>query len=180
MASVTQLSAVMQKVLIEKAEELGESSGFIQRRRVMSGASFVQALVFGWLGNPAASLGELSQSAANVGSGISRQGIAKRFTVKAAEFLRQVLSASVEAVLLEGEAVACEIKTSGGMDALVFGCKTGRMCVIHDIIPRNAANVARRIGGHDIGCLAELTFAQPMESPDARAEWPFLCVILHL
>ena len=45
MRTVTQVSKVMQRVLIEVANEAGAVSGFIQRERKLTGASFVQAMV---------------------------------------------------------------------------------------------------------------------------------------
>lgn len=99
MLTVTQVSQAMQTVLTKVAQQAGRSSGFIQREVKLTGASFVQSLVFGWLANPAASLEELCQSAAVVGVEISPQGLDQRFTAQAAECLYQVLQASVNQVI---------------------------------------------------------------------------------
>ena len=99
METVTQVAQAMQYGLGEVADDLGRASGFIQRERVLKGSSFVQTLVFAWLAQPAASMEELSQSAANLGVGISRQGLDERFTPLAAEFLKGVLSAAIEQVI---------------------------------------------------------------------------------
>ena len=64
METVTQVAQAMQYGLGEVADDLGRASGFIQRERVLKGSSFVQTLVFAWLAQPAASMEELSQSAA--------------------------------------------------------------------------------------------------------------------
>lgn len=102
MSTVAQVTKAMQHVLMEVADEAGKKSGFIQRERKLSGSSFVQAMVFGWMGNGEASLSELNQAAASVGVGISTQGLDKRFTAQAAACLKQVLEAAVK------EMIGCE------------------------------------------------------------------------
>lgn len=99
METVTRVAESLQQLLTEEADRLGGESGFIQRQRKLSGGSFVQALVFGWLAKGNSSMEELSQSAANVGVQVSRQGLDERFTERAANFLRQMVEASVKSVL---------------------------------------------------------------------------------
>ena len=103
MASITQLSVELQAYLETTADALGRSSGFIQRERNWSGGQFARSLIFGWLGNSAASLSELSQSAANVGVRISRQGLANRFNPQAAAFMQQLVEAAA-GYLWQGQA----------------------------------------------------------------------------
>jgi len=102
MTSVAEVSASLQEILTGVADKMGRESGFIQRRRKLSGASFVQTLVFGWLASPTASLSELSQAAATCGVVISGQGLAERFSAAGAACLRGVLEASIEQ-LISGE-----------------------------------------------------------------------------
>lgn len=109
MCTIAQLSEELQEIMTEVAYTIGQTSGLIQRERVLNGASFVQALTFGWLANPQASLGELNQSAANVGVQISPQGLNERFTPQAATCLRQVLEASLGVTLNTGERAALPI-----------------------------------------------------------------------
>jgi len=100
--TITELGSVLQQLLIGDAERLGRASGFIQRQRKLSGASFVQSLVFGWQANPHASLEELCQSAAVCGVQISAQGLQERLnSPQAASFLRQMLEQSLT-YLVEG------------------------------------------------------------------------------
>ena len=66
------------------ADAAARETGFVQRQSKMGGAGFVQALVFGWMGNPEATLEQLAQSAAAVGVEISPQGLDQRFTSEAA------------------------------------------------------------------------------------------------
>jgi hypothetical protein len=84
---IDQLCQHLQKLLIEDANQIGRESGFIQRQRKLTGTSFAQALVFGGLANPQASLEELCQSARICGVDISPQGLQERLqTPQAAEF----------------------------------------------------------------------------------------------
>lgn len=71
MKSITQVSQVMQKVLVTVGDEAGRRSGFIRRERKLRGSSFVQMLVFGWMFNPGASLEGLSQAGMSCGAEIS-------------------------------------------------------------------------------------------------------------
>ena len=96
---ISQVTTTMQTVLTSVADTAARASGFIKRRRKLSGASFVQTLVFGWLSNPAATLEELSQTAAVVGVCITPQAIEQRFTKTAAQMLEQVLNACVSEVI---------------------------------------------------------------------------------
>jgi hypothetical protein len=86
----------MQELLLEKANDLAETTGFTERHRVLSGSSFVMGLMSGWLADPQASLAGLSQAVSNAGTPITRQGLAYRFDAKAVGFLREVLKASLE------------------------------------------------------------------------------------
>jgi hypothetical protein len=102
--TIAELSTTLQTLLIKDADRLGRESGFIQRQRKLSGASFVQSLVFGWQANPQASLEELCQSAANCGVSISPQGLQDRLnSPQAAEFVRRMLEQSLTYVVI-GEA----------------------------------------------------------------------------
>ncbi len=91
MRKITQVAEMIQTALVEEAERAGQESGFIKRRRKMSGATFVQSMVFGWLSNGDASLSELQQAIANVGVQITPQGLDYRFTREAAECVYRVL-----------------------------------------------------------------------------------------
>jgi hypothetical protein len=99
MQTVTQVADAMQYVLTERANELGRETGFIKRKRQLTGATFCQALVFGWMAASDGSMETLSQSAANVDVKITRQGLQERFTPEAAAFLRAVLEESVRQVI---------------------------------------------------------------------------------
>jgi hypothetical protein len=90
--TIPQLSQILQQLLIEDANQIGRESGFIQRQRKFSGASFAQSLIFGWQANPKASLEELCQSARVCGVEISPQGLQERVnSPQANRFLYQLL-----------------------------------------------------------------------------------------
>jgi Transposase DDE domain len=99
MTTVPQLAQTLQIVFTTTADAAARATGFVQRRSKLSGAAFVQALVFGWLANPHASLAALAQAAAVAGVAISPQGLDQRCGEAAAGFLEAVLAAAVQAVV---------------------------------------------------------------------------------
>ena len=99
MTTVPQLAQTLQTVFTTTADAAARTTGFVQRRSKLSGAAFVQALVFGWLANPHASIAALAQAAAVVGVVISPQGLDQRRGEAAAAFLEGVLSVAVQAVI---------------------------------------------------------------------------------
>ena len=105
MGSIAGLAKVLQPLLTTVADAAAAESGCVQRVRRVTGANFVQTLVFGWLGRPAASLGQLARSGGRCGLAISPQGLAQRFTAAAADCLKRVLDAAL-AVLITAAAPA--------------------------------------------------------------------------
>jgi hypothetical protein len=100
MTTVPQLAQTLQTVFTTTADAAARATGFVQRRSKLSGAAFVQALVFGWLADSHASLAALAQAAAVAGVVISPQGLDQRCTEAAAAFLEVVLGAAVQAVIV--------------------------------------------------------------------------------
>lgn len=103
MTSIKQVSQSIQRILGEQADQVGRSTGFVQRESKMGGAAFVQTLVFGWMSNPQATLEELAQTAGSVGVEITPQGLDQRFTEAGAKCLKSVLNQAVSEVV-QGEA----------------------------------------------------------------------------
>lgn len=99
MTSVPHLADTMQTLLTITADTLARATGFTRRRSPLTGARFAQALVFGWLANPEASLEELSQSAATGGTPVTPQALDQRFTPTAAAYLQQVLGTAVQTLV---------------------------------------------------------------------------------
>ena len=81
----------MREILTTTAAEAGRTTRFVQRASPLSGATFSQTLVLGFLGNPQATLEELTQTAAAVGVEMSPQALEQRLTASAAAGLPQVL-----------------------------------------------------------------------------------------
>lgn len=99
MASIPQVAQALRTVLTRVANRAARATRFVQRRSKLSGAKFVQTLVFGWLANPDASYEELTQTAATLGVRISAQGLEQRFTEQAAQCVERVLQAAVQQVI---------------------------------------------------------------------------------
>lgn len=97
--TIAQISDAMQTVLEEIPERNARSTGFIRRQRKLTAAVFVKALVFGFLAKPDASLDELTGIAATLGVTLTPQALDERFTPQAAELLRLVLQASLQAMI---------------------------------------------------------------------------------
>jgi len=89
----------MREILTTTAAEAGRATRFVQRTSPLSGATFSQTLVFGFLGNPQATLEELTQTAAALGIEISPQALDQRFTASAAACLHQVLLTAIARVI---------------------------------------------------------------------------------
>ncbi len=99
MSNIPQVAEAMRSVLSTTADTAARQSGLVQRSSKLSGATFTQTLVLGWLNNPQATLGELTQTAAALGVAITPQGLDQRFTEAAAAALEQVLNAAVTQVI---------------------------------------------------------------------------------
>src|SRR5688500_16621683 len=109
--TIPELCQILQELLIEDADAIGRSSGFIQRQRKFKGSSFAQSLIFGWQANPQASLEELCQSACASGVTISPQGLQERLNCpEAANFMRQLLERAVSYVV-ENQAERADLLT---------------------------------------------------------------------
>lgn len=99
MTTIPEVAAVLQTVLSTTADEIARESGWMQRQTKLSGARFIQTLVFGWLATPDASLEALAQTAAALGVTVSPQAIDQRFTPEAAACLEEVLAEAVTALV---------------------------------------------------------------------------------
>jgi hypothetical protein len=91
MSTITQVAATIQRILGEEVDQLAREVGFMQRERVLSGADFVQSLIFGWLQEPQISLDGLTQVLERREVSISASGLSQRFTPEAASLLQRVL-----------------------------------------------------------------------------------------
>lgn len=92
---IPRIAKAMQCVLTTNADETALEIGVVKRQREFTGSNFAQTLVFGWLENPDASLGELAQTAISLGAKVSPQGLEQRFTQEASDFLKKLLEDAV-------------------------------------------------------------------------------------
>ncbi len=88
---LNRLAAWLQTLFGETAEEAAVETGFIQRKRKLTGMAWLQTLVFGWAVNKNATVEDLADDLLDHGVEISPQGLAQRFTPQAAAFLRMIL-----------------------------------------------------------------------------------------
>src|ERR1700732_2174149 len=97
--AIPEVAAALVDVFSSVACRAARQSGFVQRESKLSGEAFVQALTFGWLQNPRATLEELAQAAASIGVRITKQGLDQRFGPEAADCLQRVLQEAVSRVI---------------------------------------------------------------------------------
>ena len=97
--AIQDVAAALVDVFTAVADRAARGSGFVRRESKLSGEAFVQAVTFGWLRDPDATLDELAQTAAIVGVTITPQGLEKRFGPRSAECLRRVLQVAVGRVI---------------------------------------------------------------------------------
>ena len=91
--SVHGLADALQTLLTETSDEVAREVGFSVRRRKITGAGFVQALVLGWLNRPHATLDDLAAPL-----GVRVQSLHQRFNAHAVALLQRVLTAALESL----------------------------------------------------------------------------------
>lgn len=99
MTELMDLAQTLQTLFTDEADDAARQTGFVQRASALSGARFVQTLVFGWLHNPDASLDELAEVAADLGAEVTPQAVDKRLTHPASQCLVNVLTAALQRVV---------------------------------------------------------------------------------
>ena len=107
MNSVAHFVETLERILEKEAEHLARETGFIQREREISGADFVQALIFGWLQEPEITLDGQTQVLQRREVSISASALSQRFTPEAAALLQRVLERlSAEQMQVESVEIA--------------------------------------------------------------------------
>jgi hypothetical protein len=96
MCVLTDLAATLQTLLTTEAEQAARDTGCLKRVRKLSGASFVQTLVLGWLHDPHASLDSLAEFAADLGADITPRALDQRLTTAATHCLARLLTAALQ------------------------------------------------------------------------------------
>lgn len=89
--SVAELQPVLYDLFFDTADHLARAAGFCRRARQLTGPAFAQTLVFAFWENPAATLDDFAETAADaLDLWVSPQAFDKRFTPAAADFLRDL------------------------------------------------------------------------------------------
>ena len=99
MSILQQVPDKMQTILETVPDEAAIHTGFMRRKRKLTGSALTQILVFGWLENPEASYQQLAETAAMLGITVSRQALEQRLTSKTAEMLKITLDAAITEAL---------------------------------------------------------------------------------
>jgi hypothetical protein len=89
--TIDTLADTLQTVFTTTADQAAKDSGMIQRQRTITGAGFVQTLVFGWLDDPKATLDDLEDEL-----GVSKQGLDQRLDARAADCLWRVVTTATQ------------------------------------------------------------------------------------
>ncbi|HYF61985.1 MAG TPA: IS4 family transposase [Herpetosiphonaceae bacterium] len=98
MPIIPQVSQAMQTLLTTTTEAVAAQIDYVKRadRAKFTPSTLVQTLVYGWLANPTASIGQLAHMAARVGVDVSPQAIDRRLTMTTATLLHHILAASMK------------------------------------------------------------------------------------
>ena len=88
-------STVLQTFLERYALEVGQETGFVQRRSKLNSALFVQTLVLSCMDEPEASLNQMIQWSKELGLELTAQGLDKRMNERAVRFLAGLLERAV-------------------------------------------------------------------------------------
>jgi Transposase DDE domain len=103
--TVVTVAVALQGLLSTAAEKAARGTGLVQRHRKLSGAAWVQTLVFGWARQPDATLEDLAQQAHRLDVRITPQGLDRWFCPQGAACLKQLVQQAV-GTLLHTQAVA--------------------------------------------------------------------------
>lgn len=95
--NLTDLATTLQTLFTTDAHDLATDSHFVRRRRKLTGPVFAQVTVFGWLHNPNASLADLAELAAHLGTSVAPSALDQRFSPAAAVFLQALLAQALRA-----------------------------------------------------------------------------------
>ena len=95
MKNITKIPNIIKDFLTETANRVAISSGFIERRRKLTGCSFVQALVLGNLSDGDCSIDRMCQLLHDDPVIISKQGLDFKFSNSAVDFMRSMYEESI-------------------------------------------------------------------------------------
>lgn len=102
--TLTDLAADLQILFTTDAQDLARSTAFVRRARKLTGPTFAQVTVFGWLQDPTASLADLAELATHLGTTVCPSALDQRFTPTAVAFLQALLAQAMNAACLHDPA----------------------------------------------------------------------------
>jgi hypothetical protein len=95
MADTTQLAPRLQVFFTQTAEAIAHKTKFVQRKSKMTGAVFLQSVVFGFEEQPGACLTDLIETSEDLGVAISKQGLQGRIK-DAVPFLQEMFEQGLQ------------------------------------------------------------------------------------
>jgi hypothetical protein len=96
--NIAQTGQALQQVFGKIADATARETKFVQRDSKMTGSKFLSTWVLGFLQHPRASLNMLCQVAADLGVEITKQGMQKRLTPAAVQFMEEMFVQSKTAL----------------------------------------------------------------------------------
>ncbi len=110
MSTIPDMAARLRQILSTYADQIARTNGFVRRRdKPLTGAVFVQTLVFTLLAQPQAALAAYCRTAAACGVPISEQGLHQNFTVQAADLLLAVFQQAAATVIAAASPPAADL-----------------------------------------------------------------------
>lgn len=97
-SNVAQCAATLQDLFTNYADQAARETGFVQRQRKLSGATFAQTLTFAWLENPSAALEDLRDVASTLNVDVSCQALDQRLRPQAVGFMSRMLHEATQRV----------------------------------------------------------------------------------
>ncbi len=90
MNKITCLSNNLNKFFNEMANEVSIETGFVKRKRKLSGSSFIKAIIWGNIGIENCSIDAMRQLLNEESVVMTKQGLDFRFTKEAVEFMKRM------------------------------------------------------------------------------------------
>lgn len=92
---ITCLSNNLNKFFNKRADEVSIETGFIKRKRKLSGSSFIKAIILGNIGVANCSIDTMCQLLNEASVVMTKQGLDFRFTEEAVEFMKRMYNKSM-------------------------------------------------------------------------------------
>jgi len=125
MLSVPECVQQLQNLFGDTAKTIASDTNFIQRERKISALGWILATVLGWMNNKNGTLETIVANFEQQGVKISEQGVSKRFTPQAVDFLKQLIAqACMLLVCTNGDVLPLTRRFNG---VFVEDCSTVRL-----------------------------------------------------